>query len=214
MNMWNADYEREEQWREYDEAKEVMEMKKEVAGLPEEMFDREEIVEERRRKVVAEGYVSPVRSRSLVDDMVVEEMELEHGEIEEMSGYIGDLDELEDEEIEAESFRTLQEMNDRLRAANEAMRVMAGGLQDDMLPLSPPTGGSESSGDESDDSIKAICEFDLGDPEEEEHEHSGRDVPVHVNSWLNDMDPKKEESTELCSIQEEKGETQFGHELC
>lgn len=203
MQMWNADYEHEEQWKEYDAARPAMEVKRDVAGLAEEMFQSDEVVGEKRRRV------------SGVDGKDVEAQELEEGEIDE-GDYLGETD--EGNKRHDESLRKLREQNKALRTANDAMRVLATALnkeeREQDVQASPPTPSSarsnksSSSEDSRGDSDIAMCDFDLDDldddddveddhgddhnRDEDEDDESGAEVPIHISLWLDKVDSGSE----------------------
>lgn len=85
VQMWNANYEEEEQWKDYDEAKSATKEKKHYSGLASELFDNDRLIGEKRRRIVTPGYQSPAPRKKLViessDSESDEEDELEEGEI-------------------------------------------------------------------------------------------------------------------------------------
>ncbi|KAK5080400.1 hypothetical protein LTR05_008649 [Lithohypha guttulata] len=105
VQMWNADYGKEEQWAEYDSAQSTMEERKEYSGLPEEVFESPYEIERKRKRIVSHTYQKPLRVKySNYDE---EEVELEEGEI------FDDLSAVE----------RIERQNERLRAENEALRA-------------------------------------------------------------------------------------------
>lgn len=235
VQMWNADYEHEEQWKEYDAARPAMEVKRDVAGLSEEMFQSDEVVGEKRRRISAvDG--GEMASEEMVDGGTdVGSQELEEGEIDE-GLHVRDTD--GKYKRRKESLQKLREQNKALRTANDAMQVLAETLNKDekeqgidASPPSPPAVRSEkssSSDDDSGDSDIAMCDFDLDDiddedieddnhdndhEDEDEEDESGAGIPIYISSWLNKVDTDSQGSKPVLAMQDESDETQSGHEL-
>lgn len=235
MQMWNADYEHEEQWKEYDAARPVMEVKRDVAGLSEEMFQSDEVVGEKRRRIsVVDGSESS-SEKTTDDEKDVGSQDLEEGEIDE-SGYSKDVN--GESKRHKESLQKLREQNKALQTANDAMRVLAKTLDKDEkeqgIDASPSTPSavrsekSSSSDDDSGDSDIAMCDFDLDDiddedieddnhdndhEDEDEEDESGAGIPIYISSWLNKVDTDSQGSKPVLAMQDESDERQSGHEL-
>lgn len=136
ISMWNADYDQQEQWHEYDQAQPIMEERREYSGLPDEAFESHDIVGVKRKRVVSAGYEKPSRARLLADDddMITEANDLEDGEV--------------DENI----MQSVEEMNQHLQQQNAALRQIIDhrvNTSPSGAPPSPPeSDASEQSSDE------------------------------------------------------------------
>lgn len=152
VQMWNADYDNESQWAEYDAAQGSMSERKEDSGLPEEIFDNEVTVDRKRKRVVSSDYVRPVRRRA----WTIEPEETEGGEVVEQ-GRTGAV------------LGSIEEENERLREENEQLKAYLGrdGKQRSLspepegLPPSPPASPPEPDAGDSDLEVE-IDEHDVG----------------------------------------------------
>jgi len=124
VNMWNANYDQEEQWEQYDQARPIMEGRREYSGLPDEIFESRDIVGEKRKRVASTGYGNPSRVRLLDgDDEVITE---EAGN-------------LEDGEIDEDDIQRNEELNRRLREQNAALRQTYKSGMSSFPPEAPPS---------------------------------------------------------------------------
>lgn len=225
VQMWNADGDMEEdQWREYDAARPMMEIKKDIANLPDYMFDEDDVVVAKRSRAVSASYQPPVRRR-FMNEFADRYDEFEEGEIE---GEEEDDGRLEEGEIAEQSLQTLQEMEERLNILNANVRAVRDSLSDQTSPLpqlqphlqlqppppSPPSPplAPESNGTsegESDDSARATC-GDFSDNDEDDADRDtessdaepGGGVAVHIDSWLSDVHPDSSRGEHMTTITE------------
>lgn len=141
VNMWNAEYEQEEQWEDYDQAQPIMEERREYSGLSDEAFESRDVIRERRRRVVPNERERPSSVRHLNDG----------------DNDSAEASDLEDGEIDETIIQSIEQDNQHLRAQNEALRRMIDAEVDSCPPEAPP---SSPESDTSQSSNEEVAESD------------------------------------------------------
>ncbi|KAK5077649.1 hypothetical protein LTR70_009557 [Exophiala xenobiotica] len=141
VNMWNADYDQEEQWEDYDQAQPIMEERREYSGLPDAAFQCRDIVRERKRRVVSNGHEGSSSVR-----------QLDGG-----GNLTNEVSDLEDGEIDENFVQSIEQENQQLQAQNEALRRMIDVRVNSSPPEAPP---SPPESDTSESSNEGVAESD------------------------------------------------------
>lgn len=229
--MWNGEYEGEEQWREYERAKKVMEWKREVAGIEGGRFDGDEVVGERRRRSIGGTVESVVAvKRSVVDWSFLKDREdgdedgdeeLEDGEVKEEEGDSRPLSlaerlnpDLNDMEALAKATAILKAHNDR--TSEMFRRRIAGWATESKKAASPKS--SESSGNVSRESKEAVYEFRVCDSEEDKghkaHEKGvDNGISLAVDSGLEDTEIASKDVSQRQLTSKKRRRSHSGHDL-